>query len=199
MSEVIRLEHCTSTNDEAGKRISVLDNLSAIITRGQSSGRGQGDHSWHSAPGMNLTFSYVLKPAGLKAADSILLTCITTLSLLNYLRSRGVEAGIKWPNDIWVSGRKICGILIENVLEGEMVKSSIIGIGLNVNQCDWPEDLPNPVSLKELTGKTYDIDAEFAALYEEIRLHEELLSSAEGRFRLQEEFGKYVFRLAEEP
>lgn len=197
---ILKYKILKSTNDEARRLIEEIDNLSVITTESQPEGRGQGDHTWYSTPGKNLTFTFVLKYEAferpLKATDAILITCLTTLALRSLLLQEGIEARIKWPNDIWVGDRKICGILIENILDGENVSRSIVGVGLDVNEEGWPEDLPNPVSMLELTGKTYDRDALLERLHKEICRHAEMLDSDDGRKYLQEEFGKYVFRLS---
>ena len=188
-----------STNRALREASSGLDNLSVIATREQTAGRGQGTHTWHSEPGLNLTFSLLFRPKDLHTEDIILITCGTTLGIRDYLLSRGVESRIKWPNDIWVKDRKICGILIENKLDGTRVAESIIGIGFNLNETQWPADLPNPVSLKQLTGLDYDTHAELEALAEKICRRLSSSDTAIGRKVLQEEFGKNVFRLPAEP
>ena len=193
------LEATESTNRAMREASSHLDNLSVIAAREQTAGRGQGTHTWHSRPGENLTFSLLFRPQELHAEDIIVITCATTLGIRDYLLSRGVESRIKWPNDIWVGDRKICGILIENKLDGKLVQESIIGIGLNLNQTEWPEELPNPVSLKQLTGKDYGTRKELEALAKKICRRLSLSDSAIGRKDLQEEFGKNVFRLPAEP
>ena len=196
------LETADSTNSELRRQISGLDNLSIIAAREQTAGRGQGSHTWFATPGENLTFSILYRfenEFALAAADAILITQVTTLALRDYLLGHGVETRIKWPNDIWAGDRKICGILIENSLTGGFIRESIVGIGLNINETGWPEDLPNPVSLRELTGKTFDIRQELPRVQKEIRRRFGLLASPDGRKSLQEEFGKYMFRLREEP
>ena len=201
-ADILWLETVDSTNSELRKRISGLDNLSIVATRAQTAGRGQGTHTWFTTPGKNLTFSILYRFEGacaLAASDALLITQVTTLALRDYLLTHGVQARIKWPNDIWVDDRKICGILIENAVEGGRVRESIVGIGLNLNETDWPTELPNPVSLHELTGRSYDPAAELKALHKEIRRRFGLLASPDGRCSLQEEFGKFMFRLPEEP
>lgn len=197
MSGIKWFESLASTNNEAKKHITDYDNLSVIATIEQSAGRGQGTHTWYTTPGKNLTFTIVFNPENLPASEALYLTRITTLSLLSYLAARGVRARIKWPNDIWVEDKKICGILIENILEGNLVHNSIIGIGLNINESGWPEELPNPVSLGELTGKSYDIREELEAFYKEFCRHAQMLSSEDGRKYLCENFDENVFRLPE--
>ena len=201
-SKILWLQTAESTNTEIKRRIDTLDNLSVVAAVEQSAGRGQGDHTWHSAAGKNLTFSLLLRfptsGKGLIAASDILvITCVTTLGIRDYLRSRGVESRIKWPNDIWVEDKKICGILIENMLDAGKVKQSIVGIGLNINQTDWPCELPNPVSLKQLTGKNYVLQRELEELVACIEKRCALLESEERRKDLEEEFWRNCFRLNE--
>ncbi len=189
-----------STNDEARRLIQDLDNLSVIAARCQTAGRGQGDHKWHSLPGENLTFSVVLKFGGqglapLAARDALVITETVTLALRLYLEGRGIKARIKWPNDIYTGDRKICGILIENILHGAEVASSIIGIGLNLNQKDFPSDLPNPVSMSQLTGEQYDIEDELRSFHSILSACAEKTNTADGRRYLDDSFKEYVFNL----
>lgn len=146
-TDIIWLDSIDSTNDEARRRILTLDNLSVLSALEQTGGRGQRENKWHSAPNQNLTFSIVLKNPPVKAADQFCISEITAVTLVNFLSEYGIEADIKWPNDIYVSGKKICGILIENSLKGQTIDWTIIGIGLNVNQFNFPVDLPNPTSM----------------------------------------------------
>ena len=200
-AHIIWLDEADSTNKVLRERLKDLDNLSIVAAVAQTAGRGQGAHTWYASPGANLTFSILYRYGDVRVAvsDVLLVTQLTTLAIRDYLLGHGVEGRIKWPNDIWVADRKICGILIENILEESFLRESIVGIGLNLNERDWPADLPNPVSLSELTGKRYDVPSELARLEKEIRRRFALLGSDDGRKSLQEEFGKYMFRLPEEP
>lgn len=193
-AEIYRIGVVDSTNQEMRRRLGTLRDLDVIAADSQSAGRGQGEHLWHSEPGLNLTFS-ILSTAPLSGREAVLTSCAATCGILDYLRGKGVEARIKWPNDIWVGDRKICGLLIENLFEGRHSSHSIIGVGFNLNETSWPEGLPNPVSLKDLTGIGYDTTVELDLLVTKIRRRLGLLASADGRSSLQEEFGKYVFRL----
>lgn len=197
---IIWLQTADSTNKEVRRRMGSLDNLSIIAALTQTAGRGQGTHTWYSRPGTGLTFSLLLRfqPEGeysLNIKYVLLITELTTVSLRDFLLGRGIEARIKWPNDIWVGDRKICGILIENVLDAEMVSSSIVGIGLNVNETSWPSELPNPVSMRQLTGKEYALEAELEELGRELAKKYALLGTAEGRAQLDSEFNRSMFRL----
>ena len=199
----IWLEETDSTNRALRRHIGDYDSLSFLAAYGQTAGRGQGDHTWFSTPGKNLTFSYLLRYSEflghpLATDDALLITCVTTLGIRDYLLTHGVKADIKWPNDIWVDGKKICGILIENILEDGAIRESIIGVGLNLNETGWPRELPNPVSLSELTGRQYDPADELVALSKEICRRCAMMAQPDGSVSLQEEFGKYMFRLSEE-
>ena len=150
--DIIWLESVDSTNEECRRRISDIDNLSVVSALTQTAGRGQRGNSWKSEPGKNLTFSIVLKFTDnsdmmIKAIDQFVLSQITALSVVELLSRHDIQAQIKWPNDIYVDGKKISGILIENSLRGEWISQSIIGIGLNVNQRNFDVSLPNPTSI----------------------------------------------------
>ena len=146
--DIIWLEEIESTNRYAREHICELDNLSVVAAEFQSSGKGQGDHKWHSKPGENMLISIILKNTLIKPSEQLQISDITAASVVELLESHGIKAWIKPPNDIWVDTKKICGILIEQSLRGNHISWSIIGIGLNVNQTLFPDDLPNPTSMK---------------------------------------------------
>jgi len=152
--DIMWLKSVDSTNEAARRHISNIDNLSVLSALEQTEGRGQRGNSWSSNVGENLLFSIVLKfspedssQTFLEARDQFVLNEIAALSVVNFLRSHEIMAQIKWPNDIYVGSRKICGILIENSLRGNRLSSSIIGIGLNINQRSFDVNLPNPTSM----------------------------------------------------
>lgn len=188
------LESTDSTNKELRKRLDQSDNLSIIAAEMQSAGRGQGDHTWHSAPGLNLTFSILLRHRCLKASDALAVTSIMALGIRDYLHTKGIEPWIKWPNDIWVGDKKICGILVENCIHAGAIDFSIVGVGLDLNQTDWPAELPNPVSLKELTGKDYDTHEELRQLSEALARRSAQASAPGGVAELIDEFNNVVVR-----
>ena len=142
----IWLDKAESSNDEARKAIDTLDNLSVVAVRCQTAGRGQGTHTWETSPGENLTFSVVLKDFDISASEVVAISQITALSVVKFLSQHGIAAQIKLPNDIYVRGRKICGILIENSIRSGKLGWSIIGLGINNNQTVFPSHLPNPTS-----------------------------------------------------
>ena len=134
----------------------------------QTAGRGQKGNRWYSHPGENLTFSILLKPAALPAAEQFILSQIVALGLVDYLNDMGLQATIKWPNDIYAGDRKICGTLIEPVLTDGRVSAAVAGIGLNVNQSEFDPSLPNPTSLRCETGGEYNLREELPKLLEHI-------------------------------
>ena len=145
--DIIWLESVDSTNEEAKRHISDIDNLAVLSALEQTAGRGQRGNTWTSTPGENLMFSIVLKDPKISARDQFVLNEIASLSVVDFLSMHGISARIKWPNDIYVRSKKICGILIENSLQGSAISSSIIGIGLNINQRNFNVNLPNPTSM----------------------------------------------------
>lgn len=119
-----------------------------VITNHQTAGRGQRESMWEAAPRLNLTFSVVLKPGFLPVKDQFLLNIIASLAVHDFLVERGLEpVSIKWPNDILVHEKKICGILIENQLQGSGFICSVVGIGLNINQTQFSTRSPTSVKL----------------------------------------------------
>lgn len=155
-NDIIWLDETKSTNEYARRHIDRLDNLSVVAALSQTEGRGQGDHKWHSQKGLNLTFSVILKNPQIKASRQIEISDTTAGAIVRLLESHGIQAWIKPPNDIWVNDKKICGLLIEHSLKADRISWTIIGIGLNVNQTSFPEELPNPTSMA-LEGHPSDI------------------------------------------
>ena len=105
-----------------------------VVADYQTAGKGCGSNAWESERGKNLTFSMLIHPEGIPANEQFRITEVVSVALCETLEpyiKKKVE--IKWPNDVYVGDRKICGILIENRLQGSVIKDSIIGIGLNVN------------------------------------------------------------------
>lgn len=201
-ADIIWLGEVDSTNSEARRHISDIDNLSVVSALSQSQGRGQMGNTWSSAPGENLTFSIVMKPEGLnaiRARDQFVLSEAAALTIVEFLSGHDIQAEIKWPNDIYVGNRKICGMLIENSLRGDSISHSIIGIGLNVNQRNFDINLPNPTSMAILSGNGTDIRKALEEITDTFRsICETLLASSEGRTRLHSLYLSRLWRLDEE-
>ncbi len=124
----------------------------------QKKGRGQTGNNWVSEAGKNITFSMNLTPRFLPAGDQFYLSMAVSLGIVQSIENFGVEAEIKWPNDILMHRRKLCGILIENTVEGNFLGSVTIGAGLNVNQMSFPENIPHVTSLALELGKELNLD-----------------------------------------
>lgn len=128
----------------------------------QTAGRGQTGNGWESEVDKNLLCS-ILLPADKNLYFLNIAVSVAVIRLL------GEPFTIKWPNDIYYRDKKISGILLENAIVGSEIKYSIAGIGLNVNQTKFISDAPNPVSLKQITGKEYDIDRMMKDLLKAVR------------------------------
>lgn len=127
----------------------------------QTAGRGQTGNSWESEEGKNLLCSILLPPD----KNLYFLNIAVGVALLRVI---GEDFSIKWPNDIYWQDKKAAGILVENAIIGNEIKYSIAGIGLNVNQTEFKSDAPNPVSLKQIRGREYDIESLMNRVLEEV-------------------------------
>lgn len=127
----------------------------------QTKGKGSRGKSWNSGAGENIILSVLLEPGSvLFASQSFYLTAAVALSAYDFFGQYAADnVSIKWPNDIYWRDRKAAGILIENNIRGSHWQWSVAGIGMNINQAAFDSLLPNPVSLKQITGKNYDVVA----------------------------------------
>jgi BirA family biotin operon repressor/biotin-[acetyl-CoA-carboxylase] ligase len=159
---VVFVPECPSTNDLAASLLPLPSTVegTVVITNHQRAGRGQRGNTWHAEPGQNLTFSIILKPTFLPVKEQFYLTVITALGIYDFLKTKlDDKIHIKWPNDILILEKKVCGILIENQVQKTALTSSIVGIGLNIGQENF--SLPSATSLKKITGKSYSLQDEF--------------------------------------
>ena len=141
--------------------LTTVGEFAVICAKEQTAGIGQRGNCWHSEAGKNLTFSIVLKPTFLAFENQYALTKAVSLGIVDALEgliSKEEEISIKWPNDIYIGRRKVCGVLISNRVSGGNLAASIVGVGLNVNQTEFPDWIPNPVSIKQLTGNDLPLD-----------------------------------------
>ena len=179
------IEKTTSTNDIIRERDS---NLSLVWADKQTNGRGQRGNSWESEKGKNLTLSIMTHPTFLAAENQFILSKAISLAVVDTLLNYGISAKIKWPNDIYVGDKKICGILIECDINGSgMLQRVIIGLGLNVNQTKFVSNAPNPTSMSIATNKKFtreDILEDLAHGFENIfmMISESLYSPIHNRY-----------------
>lgn len=165
-----------------------------VVALEQTAGRGQRGNTWEAQPGKNLTFSFHFTPASIPASKQFAISEAVALAVVETLGRNEIEAKVKWPNDIYVGEKKICGILIENSIFGTDISKCIVGIGLNVNQSRFSPALPNPVSMSQLAGREYSIEKIAANLGN--TLHETLLkiSSEDYRRRLHQDYLSKLWR-----
>ena len=197
MENVMRIkwfEELDSTSSELLRHVGDYDNLSVVAAVSQTAGRGQRGNRWLSKPGDNLTFSLLLRPEKLPVREVMALTCLATLAVRDALCNEGVPAVIKWPNDIYVGKKKICGMLVENGLDGTDIAWSVIGIGINLNQTEFPGELLNPISLKRLTGRSYELEPFLEKVCMGIEKLLPELASIEGRKGLREVYERDLFQ-----
>ena len=160
--KITRFKTLESTNaylqNLLNEGVDIVDNI--VVTDFQTSGKGQGKNVWQSEDGKNLLFSIALDMSFLKAENQFLLTQMISVAMINVLKKYLPEESlfIKWPNDIYFNSKKIAGILIKNEIKGMMMGTSIIGIGLNVNQTSFDKNLPNPISMKMITGNDFNLE-----------------------------------------
>jgi BirA family biotin operon repressor/biotin-[acetyl-CoA-carboxylase] ligase len=155
---IIRVDEVESTNLYLKKivREQHPEEGSLVIAEYQTGGRGIVGTSWFSSKGKNLLFSLLIYPNGVAANEQFIISRIASLAVKNTLDYFANDIRIKWPNDIYWKDQKIAGILIENDIQGRHIENSVIGIGINVNQQFFPPELPNPVSLRQITGSEQD-------------------------------------------
>ena len=166
-----------------------------MLTDDQSDGKGQSGNQWHSEPYKNLTFSIVLKPDFLKAKEQFGLTVVISLAIKNLLdQYLPGEAMIKWPNDVYFKRKKVSGILIENSLAGQVIESTVVGIGLNVNQLDF--GTLNATSMAVASGSTFVLKTVLTQLVEEISENYDRLRNNDIS-KLTDEYHKALYGLGE--
>ena len=130
-----------------------IPELFVVRTDFQTAGKGQTGNTWESAKGKNLLFSTVLYPSQIAIEEQFIVSQLVSVAIKQTLDKYADGFSIKWPNDIYWNDKKIAGILIENSLQAGKIKWMIIGVGLNVNQEVFESNAPNPISLKQITGK----------------------------------------------
>lgn len=168
---IIRLTETGSTNNYTSDlvRQSVTSDWTVVMADFQSKGRGQRGKGWISDPGENLLCS-VYRKLTLASKYQFFISASVALGVCNYLISKGVSASLKWPNDVVIGGRKIAGMLIENHVAFQSLEQSIIGIGLNVNQTEFPRFHWSATSMKMETGRSFDMDEVLADLLESLKV-----------------------------
>jgi BirA family biotin operon repressor/biotin-[acetyl-CoA-carboxylase] ligase len=213
---IIRLETTDSTNRylDGLCRTGEVEEFTTVVAEHQTAGRGQRGNGWESEYGQNLLFSVLLRPTFLLVKDSFTLSMIISEALCDVLNGLAEGFRVKWPNDIYYGDRKVAGILIENMLSGNCLDRSVVGIGLNVNQTRFVGDAPNPVSLCQVTGRPIedrnrllnDLLSALRRRYDEGRLdspdrirerYKALLYRGQGLHRFSDSDGTFLARITD--
>lgn len=147
----------------------------AVVAKNQTAGRGQRGNVWSSEDGKNLLLSILVLPHDLYVREQFLLSQVISLAVLHAMRHFGIDAEIKWPNDIYVGRRKLAGILVELDCMSEFVDKAVIGVGLNVNQASFPVMDREPVSMKMLSGYEYLLAEVLGKLVESFEYYYDML------------------------
>lgn len=164
---LVQLPQTDSTNSYAKQLLTKSKPAegTAIIAYQQTQGRGQFGNTWHTEAGKNLILSVIAYPRFVPAATQFDLSRVVALAVQNTLEEYLTETvNIKWPNDVYSSGKKLSGILIENTLQGPSMADSVMGIGINVNQHTFPETLQQASSMCLLEGKEFELNQVFHTL-----------------------------------
>lgn len=176
---IIKLNAIPSTNTfllEANKKQELPD-LTIVVAKAQTKGRGQSQNHWKSVTGKSLTFSLLKKFNNLPASKSSLLLFAIALAVREALSEiMSFACQIKWPNDIMSEKNKISGILIENQIKNNLLNSAIIGIGVNVNNNSF-KNLPQASSMLLLTNKTYVLDEVLLTIFKKIIFYLEYVTN----------------------
>ena len=214
---LIHISETNSTNNYLQSLCSKqkVEELTVVVADFQTSGRGQRGNSWESDSGKNLLFSIVIFPEFLEARRQFLISQIISLAIKEELDTYTTDISIKWPNDIYWKEKKICGMLIENDLMGRNISQSIAGIGININQETFHSFAPNPVSLRQITGKEFDLFEILKSIVLRIQSYYSLLKKGntesivcqyemslfkkEGMHRFKDANGEFLARICVEP
>ena len=165
---IIELDRIDSTNLYAIQLLKTerVGEGTVIWAHWQTAGKGQGENKWISQSGKNITISLILYPSFLPVESQFMLNKSVSLAVLDFVHTL-VPVGsckIKWPNDIYTGSSKLGGILINNTISGSSFDTSIIGIGININQTRFDPAIPNPISIKQLLSGDTDIGHGLIAL-----------------------------------
>ena len=193
-NQIIRVPQTASTNRYL-RELSDSEKLpegTIVTTDHQTQGRGQGKNRWESEPGANLTFSIILYPAFVENSQQFILSKAISLAVLDFISQYVTDVKVKWPNDVYVGEKKITGILIENFVGGAYLSKTIAGIGVNINQTRFTSDAPNPVSLRQLTGKTYPLENCLNDLHERIAARYRMIT--ENAEKLDADYLRHLYR-----
>lgn len=194
----IRLTSVDSTNNFAAKLINdgIAEHGSVILAENQTDGRGQRGSEWQSQKAKNLLTSFIFKFETLDPEFLFRINAFVSIALIDFLDSYGIDAQIKWPNDIMVNSNKICGILVENKLAGNALAYSIAGFGLNVNQIEF-DRLNNVTSMFLEKHQEFDLDTLWLSIISFFQKWEVFITSKHRAENLHAMYQNNLFGLGE--
>ena len=179
-TKIINLEETTSTNTYLKNYIPAEeDEMVVAVADYQTTGRGQGTHTWESERGKNLLFSILVRPTWVPVGNQFLLSMAGAIALKDVLDGYTEGIALKWPNDVYWYDKKISGTLIETSVDSKGIKRCVFGIGLNVNQEIFVSDAPNPVSLCQIVGHEVNCDEVLQKIIDAFAGYYELLRRAD--------------------
>ncbi|MGI8892111.1 MAG: biotin--[acetyl-CoA-carboxylase] ligase [Bacteroidia bacterium] len=193
---LINLETTASTNNFASEMLANNEPIegTAILAEYQRYGKGQRGNSWISEYGSNLLVSYIFYPKFLFSKDHFYLNFVMSLACAKTIISFGVQdVLIKWPNDIYAANRKIAGMLAENTVKGNTIFSTVLGFGININQCEFPDFTAKATSLNLETGKEFNKIEIFEVLSNHLEKY--YLNLKKGNFKvIMDEYTDILYR-----
>ncbi|REA61627.1 biotin--[acetyl-CoA-carboxylase] ligase [Dyadobacter luteus] len=191
--KIIYLPSCHSTNDIAAELVhsGIGEEGTVVIADNQTGGRGQRGTTWHSEPGQNLMFSLILQPRTVAIDQQFLISQVVALAIYDMLRVHTDQVKIKWPNDIYVSGKKLSGTLIENSIQGGSISHSIVGIGVNINQLVFESGRTS--SLAQVIGRQVSLKEEFDRIISFLDIRYQQLLRSDGYNKIREEYLSHLY------
>ncbi len=192
---IIKLNAIDSTNSYL-KQLStneIVEDNTIVVANYQTNGRGQMDSTWASEDSKNLMFSVFKDFSFLQTEQNFYISMAVSLSIIKTLKSFSIpKLHIKWPNDILSENKKLCGILIENIIKHNQLKATIIGVGLNVNQNNF-DGLPKATSLHLLTGNIFNLDEVLLVISDNLNYYFNLLKTEKYQL-IKEAYESLLFR-----
>ena len=196
--KILRFDEINSTNvflyDKISENYDISDTV--VVAAHQTAGRGMDKNRWESEKGKNLLFSIALNVNFLEAENQFKISQAVSVAIIGTLQNivKSDKFFIKWPNDIYFGDKKLAGMLIQNTIEGKMMGVSIIGIGLNVNQIEFSKDIPNPISLKQIADKDFDLENLLNLLTTNIKASVESLRFEKNQIEINEKYISKLYR-----
>jgi BirA family biotin operon repressor/biotin-[acetyl-CoA-carboxylase] ligase len=195
----VELSEVDSSNNYAMRQVQahLAEHGATWFAHYQNAGKGQRGKAWNAEPGQNIMMSCILQNTALSIANQYFISIIVALACFDFFNKYAItDTTIKWPNDIYWKDRKAGGILIETLIQGQEWRFAVAGMGLNINQTLFPENLKNPVSLKQITSKTFNV----ITLAKELctYLDQRWIQLLEGNNKaLLQEYNSHLYKLGE--